>query len=131
VTTLAVIWANLRAIATGHPHARLHDREISQQVGRQATFVFLANLFVGTVGTFLLLLTDGRPALASAYEVYSALGTVGLSLGLTPGLTDAGKLIIIMVMFFGRVGPLAVAYGIVRPTRERGVRLPASRIMIG
>jgi len=131
VTTLAVIWANLRAIATGHPQARLHDREISQQVGRQATFVFLTNLFVGTAGTFLLLLTDGQPALASAYEVYSALGTVGLSLGLTPGLTDAGKLIIIMVMFFGRVGPLAVAYGIVRPTRERGVRLPASRIMVG
>jgi len=131
VTTLAVIWANLRAIATGHPQARLHDREISQQVGRQATFVFLANLFVGTVGTFLLLLTDGKPALASAYEVYSALGTVGLSVNLTPSLSDAGKLIIILVMFFGRVGPLAVAYGIVRPTRERGVRLPASRIMIG
>ncbi|MHB8079962.1 MAG: potassium transporter TrkG [Candidatus Krumholzibacteriia bacterium] len=131
VTTLAVIWANLRAIATGHPQARLHDREISQQVGRQATFVFLANLFVGTLGTFLLLLTDGRSALVSAYEVYSALGTVGLSVNLTPSLSDAGKLIIIVVMFFGRVGPLAVAYGIVRPTRERGVRLPASRIMIG
>lgn len=131
VTTLAVMWANLRAIATGHQHSRLHDREISQQVGRQASFVFLANLFVGTAGTFLLLLTDGQPALATFYEVYSALGTVGLSLGLTPGLTDPGKLIIVAVMFFGRVGPLAVAYGIVRPTRERGVRLPASRIMIG
>lgn len=131
VTTLAVIWANLRAIAAGQPQSRLHDREITQQVGRQASFVFLANLFVGTAGTFLLLLTDSKPALATMYEVYSALGTVGLSVGLTPELTDPGKLIIVAVMFFGRVGPLAVAYGIVRPTRERGVRLPASRIMIG
>ncbi len=131
VTTIAVLWSHLRAIVAGHPHARLHDREISTQTVRQATFVVMANVLVGTAGMFLLLLIEGCEALPAAYEVYSALGTVGLSLGLTPGLSAAGKLLIVLLMFYGRVGPLAIAYGVVRPTREHGVRLPASRLMIG
>ncbi len=131
VTTLAVIWAHLRAIATGHPHVRLHDREVGTTVLRQATFVFLANLLVGAVGTFLLLITEGRRLMPVAYETVSALGTVGLSLGLTPELSVPGRLLITLIMFYGRVGPLAVAYGVVRPARDRGVRLPASRMMVG
>jgi trk system potassium uptake protein TrkH len=93
--------------------------------------VLVANLLVAAAAVFALLLTEGRPAVATAYEVFSALGTVGLSLGMTPQLSASGKLLIVLVMFYGRVGPLAVAYGLVRPTREHGVRLPASRMMVG
>jgi len=131
VTTMAVLWAYLRAIAAGLPQVRLHDREVAPQTVRQATFVLVANLLVAAAAVFALLLTEGRPAVATAYEVFSALGTVGLSLGMTPQLSASGKLLIVLVMFYGRVGPLAVAYGLVRPTREHGVRLPASRMMVG
>lgn len=129
--TLAVLWANLRAIATANPRARLFDREIGVTASRQAFFVFLAHLAVATLAVIVLLWTERAPLLPIGYEVYSALGTVGLSLNFTPTLSLAGRLVIILVMFFGRVGPLSIAYGVVRPTHERGVRMPESRLMVG
>ena len=64
-------------------------------------------------------------------EVFSALGTVGLSLGLTPTLPAAGKVMVILLMFLGRLGPLAVAYGLVRSRRGVSVRYPETDIMVG
>jgi trk system potassium uptake protein TrkH len=61
----------------------------------------------------------------------SALATVGLSTGITPSLTDAGKLLLCAIMFFGRLGPLTAAYALQRHQRSTRLRFPAVAVRIG
>lgn len=131
LTTVAIMWANLRAIGRGYPRARLFDREVPRTVVRRAMLVLTGGLLAAALGVFLLLLSEGRQLLPTAFEVFSALGTVGLSLGMTGELSPAGKVIITILMIVGRLGPLTLAYGLVARSRERGVRLPQARIMVG
>jgi len=131
LTTVAIMWANLRAIGQGLPQTRLLGREIEPIAVRRAMVVLSGGLVVPTVGLFILLLSEGRPLLPTAFEAFSAMGTVGLSLGITPELTATGRIVITLLMFIGRLGPLTLAFGLVPSSRERGVRLPRSRIMIG
>jgi trk system potassium uptake protein TrkH len=131
ITTLAVLWGDLRAIAAGRNQIRLFDREIGMLTEQQATVVLLAGGVFGALGSFALLITDGRELLASVFEVVSALGTVGLSTGITPTLTPAGKIVLILLMYVGRVGILTFAYGIVGPRRDRDVRMPTGDLMVG
>ena len=65
------------------------------------------------------------------FEAASALGTVGLSLGITPGLTAAGKLICVLLMLAGRVGPLTLAMALAAPSPRAAVRYAEGRFMIG
>ncbi len=131
ITTLAVLWGDLRAIAAGRNQIRLFDREIGMLTEQQATVVLLAGGVFGALGTFALLITDGRELLATVFEVVSALGTVGLSTGLTTELTPAGKVVLILLMYVGRVGILTFAYGVVGPRRDRDVRMPTGDLMVG
>jgi trk system potassium uptake protein len=131
ITTLAVLWGELRAIAAGRNQIRLFDREIGLLTEQQATLVLLSGGVFGALGSFALLITDGRDLLASVFEVVSALGTVGLSTGITPTLTPAGKLVLIILMYVGRVGILTFAYGVVGPRRDRDVRMPTGDLMVG
>ena len=59
------------------------------------------------------------------YEVFSAFGTVGLTLGITPKLSVAGKIIIIFVMFIGRLGPITISYAVLKKDkRNKGIKYP-------
>ncbi len=114
-------------------------RTIPDEVVTKAlTLVMLAALTVGTGLFALLLVQAGHSAVASrgafldyAFEAISALGTVGLSLGVTGALLPAGKLIIILLMFVGRVGLLTVAFTIVRRAKGEAVHYSEENIMIG
>ena len=117
-TTLTALLALGDSRFMGRERPWMFRRTISEtSVGKAVGLVMLAVLVI-VVGTLLLLMTElGELShiasrgkfLELLFEVVSAFGTVGLSTGVTPLLTTAGKLIIIMVMFLGRVGPLAVA----------------------
>ena len=88
----------------------------------------------GREALFLLLLTERGNEDATlqmlAFETVSALGTVGLSLGITPSLTAEGKWIIIFTMFIGRVGPLTLALALARRVAPH-LHYPETRIMVG
>jgi trk system potassium uptake protein TrkH len=131
ITTVAIMWANLRAIAKGMPQARLWGREISPTAVRRTMLVLTGSLVASALGTWVLLVTEGRPFLPTVFEVFSALGTVGLSLGLTAELTPLGRVVVVLLMFIGRLGPLTLSYGLVAPSSERRVRLPQARILVG
>ncbi len=131
LSTVAIMWANLRAIGQGLPQARLWGREISATAFRRSVVVLAGALVFAALGTFLLLVTEGRSLLITAFEAFSALGTVGLSLGLTPELSPPGRVVVVILMFVGRLGPLTLAYGLVPPSRERRVRLPQARLLVG
>jgi len=131
VTTLAVLWANARSIAQGRMAVKLFDREVTLLTVRRAFMVFFAWFATAMLGTFVLLVSEGQAYLPTVFEVVSAMGTVGLSLGLTPELSVFGRLVIVVLMFVGRVGPLGVAYGLVTPAREHNVRYPRAQVIVG
>ncbi|OEH92443.1 TrkH family potassium uptake protein [Bacillus solimangrovi] len=96
---------------------------------RSIAVTFIASAFI-FIAVFILDLTEEAPFLMILFEVVSAFGTVGLSMGLTSELTSIGKLIIIIMMFVGKVGPLTLAYAIAKkePTQ---ISYPKEDIFIG
>jgi trk system potassium uptake protein TrkH len=131
-TTAAVLLSGIAAVLQGSRRVTLFDRELSPEVLLRS--LAIAVIAVATVlgGLFLLLLVEDQPPLPLAFEVVSAAGTVGLSLGVTPHLSAAGKLAIIAVMFIGRIGPLTLAVVLgTRETRQDRIRRPEGRVMVG
>jgi len=131
VTAVVIVWANLRSISRGLTTVRLGHRELDPVHVQRAMLVLSGGLIVAVIALFLLLVTEGVAFLTTAFEVFSALGTVGLSMGLTPLLSPVGRVVIIILMFIGRLGPLTLASSLTGSRREPQVRLPRGRIMIG
>jgi trk system potassium uptake protein TrkH len=131
VSTVAIALANLRSIAQGHPRVRLGKREIDPLDVQRALLVLSSALVVASIAIVILLVTEGRDLQTVAFEVFSGLGTVGLSLGLTPELTSTGRVVLILLMFIGRLGPLTLASSLTGARHDSHVRLPRGRILIG
>jgi trk system potassium uptake protein TrkH len=117
-STFAVIvlnfWANLR----GKGRVEAFKREIPAGV-------------IVVAGFFILLLLEDQPPLDVLFETVSAWGTVGLSAGITKELTYAGRIVIILLMFAGRVGPLSLGLAIGKRQKEARYSYPEGRISIG
>jgi trk system potassium uptake protein TrkH len=130
-TTLAVIYSTIISTIKGLKDTIIYRRRIPHETVRRAfTITTLACVWV--IGAVLLLEYYTKFSLMeSAFEVLSAFGTVGLSMNLTPRLPDVGKIIIIVVMFVGRVGPLTMALSLLLKQREPRVEYPKESISIG
>ncbi|HWL81021.1 MAG TPA: potassium transporter TrkG [Roseomonas sp.] len=131
VTTVLVLalvaWAEIR----GDPDATAFGRRISREVQRQAlTVVLLAIALVGTA-TLALLSVSSFPPRDVLFEIISASATVGLSTGITGELPPAGQLIVIALMFLGRVGTTTVAAGLALRSLQRPYRYPEERPIVG
>ncbi len=131
VTAIAIGWANLRALVRGSSRVRLGGRELDPVHIQRAMLVLSAGFVFVSAGLFILLITEGRTLQVTSFEVVSALGTVGLSLGLTPELTLPGRFVIMALMFIGRLGPLTLAGSLTGAEFEHRVRLPRGRILVG
>lgn len=129
-TTFAVLFASYRAELRGR-RATLFDRAIPAPVVRRAMGVgFIATLLVFSV-IFLLTLLEPHDMLALSFEVVSAFSTTGFSTGITPSLTVAGKLLIVLTMLAGRVGPLTIGLALSAESKKPPFELPEERVMIG
>jgi trk system potassium uptake protein TrkH len=82
-------------------------------------------------GTMLLSISEKFSFIQIYFETVSAFGTVGLSTGITPHLSDFGKIIIIVCMFIGRLGPLTMVLAIRNVQSTRLVTYPEERVMVG
>ncbi len=95
----------------------------------------MCNIFLSIVlislGTFALLITKSGRLFEILFEVVSAFGTVGLSTGITSTLSTFGKLILIFIMFIGRVGPLAFVYTLEQKGEPDLLEYPEGNVMIG
>jgi trk system potassium uptake protein TrkH len=131
-TTLAVLLASVRSTIEGREQVRLFGREVPQTiVFRSLVIVVLSSALVAGA-CFLLLIFEHQEFLTLLFEVVSAFATVGLSLGATAALGPAGKLLLIAVMFAGRVGPLTLVL-LLATTRSRAhaSHFPSTRLMVG
>jgi trk system potassium uptake protein TrkH len=102
----------------------------AETVRRSFTIAFLA-LMIVALTVFALNNTEQFSVMEEAFEVFSAFGTVGLSMGITPYLSSAGKMLIMLVMFIGRVGPLTLMLALAMGQKEPRVELPKEGISIG
>ncbi len=118
LNTLAVLalatWASVR----GYDQTLAFGRRLSNRTVYRAVAVAALSMFGVFVATLVLVGTQAFAFRALLFEVVSALGTVGLSTGITPSLTVSGKLTLVVLMFVGRLGPLAIAYVLTRRARE-------------
>lgn len=130
-TTFAAIAAEFWAELRGHGAARLLDRQLAEGVVRRATGVaFLAIGMLGVLTFTLLVLEEGAP-LHVFFEAVSAFSTCGLSTGLTADFSAAGKLVVVVAMFVGRIGPLTIALAMAAESRRSPVQPASERVMIG
>ncbi len=107
-TTLFVLMQSLRSTATNQ-HCQAFKRSIPCEAIMKAFMITLLSLGIVVGGTFALCVFEPQNTfIQNIFEVTSAFGTVGLSTGITPGLTGASKLVLIIIMYIGRVGPLTV-----------------------
>jgi potassium uptake TrkH family protein len=131
-TTLGVLSAGLYSFITGKNRITLFHRNIPFIVLNRSLVVFSFALFLVVFSTFLLSITEKAPILDLFFEEVSAFGTVGLSRGITFTLTEWGKLILIISMYIGRVGPLTMALAITTPTEHLRFEYPSEKnIMVG
>lgn len=130
ITTAAVLLLTVRAVLTGHEDVNVARRRISHLTVMNAAALLCLSLFAVGLATVLLMLTHDISSGALLFEAFSAFGTVGLSLGATGELNVAGKLIIIVLMFVGRTGPLTLLV-IMRPRVKPKSRYPSADVMVG
>jgi trk system potassium uptake protein TrkH len=138
-TSMALFLAIFYNRLKGSPHTSLFHRTLPDEVITKAlALVLLAMILIG-IALFGLMIVqspdlaheDPREFLGYAFEAFSAFGTVGLSIGATAKLNAPGKMIIIMLMFVGRVGLLTMAFAIAGKTRRFATRYAEENIMIG
>ncbi|HWL43102.1 MAG TPA: TrkH family potassium uptake protein [Ilumatobacter sp.] len=131
VTTFAllgwVMWAEVR----GEREVNMFGRRVPGDVQRQAVTVALMAVGGVVAATMLLLALTDFALPDVMFESVSALGTVGLSTGITPGLSTPARLVVTVLMFVGRVGPPTLFAALVLRDRERLYRYPEERIIIG
>ena len=108
-STFFALLQGIKSAATNKSEHAFHYA-VPRDAFRKAAVITLLALSVVVVGTYLMLVFDPQVTMLQAmFEVVSAFGTVGLSTGITPGLSDASKLLSIVIMYIGRLGPLTIA----------------------
>jgi trk system potassium uptake protein TrkH len=129
-STLAALFAGLRA-ELGASAPTLLDRTLPPSVIRKAIGVAVLSMSIVFFVIVTMLVIEDHPPLSLVFEVVSAFSTTGLSTGITPELSVAGKLVITLTMFVGRIGPLTLALALSLDQRAEPLELPAERVMVG
>lgn len=130
-TTLAVAVLLVYHVIRGRKEVTVFYRTISQDFVIKSFVLILLSMFVVILSAFMLTLSESQEFLVLLFEAVSAFATVGLSLGATPDLTPMGKVIIILTMFAGRIGPLTLFYAMSNQHTSIGYRYPEDKIIIG
>ena len=139
-TSLVVLWTLIRSHLLNRPEAEVAQRRIPRELVAKALALIVLYGCVVILGLVLLQATEFGELphqatrgmfLEHLFEVVSALSTVGLSMGLTTRLSDGGLLVLMGLMFVGRVGPLVIAASLIGERPQRRFGLPEADIMIG
>nr|WP_246032336.1 TrkH family potassium uptake protein [Vagococcus zengguangii] len=136
-TTFGVLLIQIISVLKGRPHAEFAGRRIKESVVVKALMLFVITLMVCVIAMMILSVTEDLPEYMGseyiAFEVISAFGTVGLTMGLTPILSLPGKIVIIVLMFIGRVGIMTVLFSLLTKSQQKEIpiQFPKENVMIG
>lgn len=133
-TTLAVLLLTMWSFIRRQPETVLRNRTIPGSTVREALAICMLTLiFIGFIFGVLLITESeaGSDPFSLLFETFSACGTSGLSLGATGNLTTPGRALIIAAMFFGRIGPLTIAFCVGRSNSLIRIRYPEENVAVG
>ncbi len=130
--TFAILTISLWGFARGLPNPQFAGRSLATGTARRAAAVLTISLFVVLLATWLILITHKEATMdAAVFEVVSAFATCGLSLNFTSQLNLFGQMVIVLVMFWGRLGALTIIIALAQPGRPQMVSYPEEQILIG
>ena len=130
-TTLAVLIANAAATFRQHESVQFFGRRIECGVVKTAATVVTMYLALFFGGAIFISVYENLPLSSCLYETASAVGTVGLTLGITPQLHIPSQMVLIMLMYLGRVGGLTLIYAALSGKRAETAKLPLDQIAVG
>ncbi len=132
VTTFAVLIATAWSQVKGREDVVLFRRRIVTEIILKAFTIAVCGMIIVVVVTFILSMTEkSHDFIMYLFEATSAFGTVGLSMGLTPELSPYGRVLIILTMFAGRLGPLTIGFAITKRRTQETFHHPKGNILIG
>lgn len=130
--TLFILILNVRAFICGRDETLLYGHSVSQKMINKATAITMVSLSTTMVCLILLVSTNSMSIMNAAYEIFSATGTVGLSRGVTATLNQTGRLIDILAMYMGRIGPISMAlFFSINRSHGKGVKHAEGRFYVG
>lgn len=130
-TTVAVLVVMALSVFKREDDANIYNRRIATETLRQAAAILLMYTTLFIAGGLLISCIEGIPVLTAFFETASAIGTVGLSLGITPELGLLSRIVLIMLMILGRVGGLTLIFAAWSFGRNKVSRLPQEKITVG
>jgi len=130
-TTLAVLIANALACFRRKEDAQMFGRRIEGTAIKNASTIFMMYILFFFGGAIVISTVEGLPFATCLFETASAIGTVGLTLGITPGLGVISQIILMTLMFLGRVGGLTLIYAAFSGSGKNLSKLPQEKITVG
>lgn len=132
-TTVAILLLTCWSVLKGNTDTECFRRKLPATNVRTALAVIVVAFLALITGTLAILLFEPIGLMDALYEVTSAVGTVGLSVGITPFLSSASKVVVILLMYMGRIGPvtLALLFAGKVGKKKNGRSLPEERVMVG
>ncbi len=131
-STFFILLYQIKSRLKGEKGILFSARRIPQDIVSKAFMVFFVSIGIVILSSFLILtFQKGGKFDVLIFEVFSAFGTVGLSKGVTPFLNSISKIIIILTMFIGRVGPVTLVYTLREPKEMEGITYPEEKVMVG
>lgn len=131
VTSAATIFLSVKSILSHRDDVEVYGRRLNSKALGQASVLLSLYAILTLGGAAIISVMDNVPLLSAAFEAASAVATVGLSTGLTPNLCNTSHLILIFLMYLGRIGGLTLLYALADPNVTTRVRLPEESIAIG
>lgn len=129
-TTLAVLSSTCFSIFRRKPDVNLFNRRIDDTVSKKASALLMMYTVLPVVSAMVISTIDDIPIMTCLFEAASALGTVGLTLGITPGLSHVSHLLLAFLMYMGRVGGLTLVFAAVADRPDTGMN-PVENITVG
>ncbi len=131
VTTLVILLLSVRAVFRRKDSAQCFGRRLPEDVLPSASAIFILYLLLFLASGVAICCLDGIPLMSALFETASAIGTVGLSLAGTAALSVPSRMILIFLMYFGRVGGLTMIYAVIAGGRSSGAQYPQERVTVG
>ena len=134
VATVGILFYTVFSVSIGKTEVLIFGRKISHESFMRSVSVVVVQLFLVIVGTAAVSYSMDMDMMTALYEITSAGGTVGISLGVTPSLNIFSKIVVMLMMYFGRVGILTVTYAVMLNLSKKnvsGVSHPEANMLVG
>lgn len=130
-TTIAILFANIKAVFWRREDSTLFKKRVPEEVIRQAAVILMMYLTLFLSTGMIISRLENIPLMVCLFETASAIGTVGLTLGITTKIGTISHILLIILMFFGRVGGLTLIFAANRGIKKTHSRYPKDHITVG